>query len=68
LGWSLAGWPLLATFICPAGSRFLGCRADSLHESTSFSQTNVREVQADPPPWRGLGDLPEPSPQAEAGL
>jgi methionyl aminopeptidase len=50
-----------ATFECPAGSRFLGCRAAPLHESTSFSQTDVREVQGHPPARRDLGDLSEPA-------
>jgi len=38
------------------------------NEGASFDQEDVREVPHHPPPWAGLGDLPEPSPQAEAGV
>ena len=37
-------------------------------EGPSFRKADVREVQGHPPQWRGPGDLPEPAPQAAAGL
>src|SRR6476646_9881848 len=49
-------------------SRFAGHRAERDHEGTTVGQADVREVQDHPPPWRGARDLPEPPPQAAAGL
>ncbi len=38
------------------------------YEGSSFDEEDVREVSHHPPARPGLGDLREPSPQAEAGL
>ena len=45
-----------------------GHPAERDHEGTTVGQADVREVQDHPPPRRGARDLPEPAPQAAAGL
>ena len=42
-------------------------RQSERYESPGFSQKDLRQVQGDPPPRRGAGDLREPQAQAAAG-
>ena len=49
-------------------SRCAGHRLERDHEGTTVGQADVREVQDHPPPRRGARDLPEPPPQAAAGV
>src|SRR3954466_10326388 len=45
-----------------------GSSAERDHEGTTVGKADVGEVQDHPPPRAGAGDLPEPAPQAAAGL
>ena len=45
-----------------------GSSAERDHEGTTVGQADVREVQDHPPPRAGPRDLPEPAPQAAAGV